>query len=98
MDDRRDVAGYAVEKKAGCDCSGTCELAFKIAGTVYHYKNIWEKIVDEHFPECPTAVSARKGLKSTLCYCDKIEKAQEEVAAEEDARIEADDRRLEKGS
>ena len=78
MDDRRDRAEYAIEKKFGpaeCECDGTCDLAYKIGETVYHYKDVWAKIEDKHYPECPTSTQAKKRLKSTLCLCGEIEKA-----------------------
>lgn len=76
MDTRDELKQIAQEKKFGpieCDCDGTCELAFKLAGNVHHYKDIWEKINDTHYDECPTAIAAHEHRKSTLCLCDKIE-------------------------
>ncbi len=78
MDDSTDRAYNRIEKKlvpAECDCDGTCELAFKLAGNVHHYRNIWEKIEDHHYPECPVAIAAKRKAKSTLCMCGPLEKA-----------------------
>ncbi len=80
MDTKRDIAEYATEKKYGptdCLCDGTCELAFMIAGEVHHYRDVWEKIADLHYPECPVCIAAKKKLKSTLCMCGPLEKAME---------------------
>lgn len=48
------------------------ELAYTLNGEIRHYKNIWEKIGDEHYPECPTSIAAGKKLKSTVCVCAEI--------------------------
>ena len=53
----------------------TIDLTYELAGEVREYKNIWEKIEDEHFPECPTSVSAARQVKSTLCLCLQLEDA-----------------------
>lgn len=44
-------------------------------GRRIYYADIWVKIADNHFPECPVSIAAVKKLKSTLCVCDKIEEA-----------------------
>ncbi len=78
MDTREDLAHYAIEKKFGpaeCECDGTCELAYLIAGEVHHYKTIWEKIADNHYPECPVCIAAMEERNSTACLCDKIKAA-----------------------
>ncbi len=80
MDDRTDRAHNRIERKFGpaeCDCGGTCELAFLLNGNVRHYRDIWEKIEDLHYAACPMAIAARKRLKSTLCMCGPLEKANE---------------------
>ncbi len=53
-----------------------------VYGDRHYYNNVWEKILDRHYPECPTAVSSRKQLKSTLCYCKQIEDAETAAVAE----------------
>ncbi len=72
MDDRRDAEEYKIEKKFGRLPAEPTEF---------------EIILDNHYPECPTAVSARNQIKSTLCYCKQIEDADNaakaEIAAEE---------------
>ncbi len=84
MDDKRDAAEYEIEKKFGAApdadllVPGTENSAY---GPRY-YKNAWEKALDEHYAECPTAVSARKQVKSTLCYCKQLETANTEAKAE----------------
>ncbi len=80
MDDKQDEAWNRIERKLGpaeCDCDGTCELAYTLAGQVRHYRDIWEKIDDLHYPECPTAIAAKSRLKSTCCMCGPLEKARE---------------------
>ena len=39
----------------------------------HYYKDQWEKIEDEHYPECSVAIAARKKLTSTFCICKQIE-------------------------
>jgi hypothetical protein len=60
----------------GCSEDHKCDLSFEIVeGELRHYKNQFEKIEDEHSPECPTSIAASKGRLSTLCVCDMIETA-----------------------
>ncbi len=57
MDDRTDRAYYAIERRLG---------------PLPEEPSVWDTIEDEHYPQCPKAVAARKKLPSTLCLCDKI--------------------------
>ncbi len=89
MDTQRDIEEAKIEKKFGPEPDADL-LVPGTENSVYgarYYKNVWEKILDEHYDECPTAVSARKHLKSTLCYCAQLEKAKNaaltEIAGEE---------------
>jgi hypothetical protein len=89
MDTQRDIEEAKIEKKFGAEPDADL-LVPGTENSVYgaqYYKNVWHKLLDEHFDECPTAVSARKQVKSTLCYCAQIEAANNaataEIAAEE---------------
>lgn len=44
-----------------------------------YYKDQWEKIQDNHYPECPVSIAAGKKLISTCCMCPQIEAAQKEA-------------------
>lgn len=52
----------------------------------------WEGIIETHYDECPMAIAAHKKIKSTLCVCKEL------GIAEMDARIEKEDREIEKGA
>ncbi len=41
----------------------------------HYYSNVWQKIEDQHYPECPTSVAACGHRVSTLCLCDRIQEA-----------------------
>lgn len=61
-------------------------LAYKNTpdGETHHYKNIWEKIADEHYAECPATIAAKKHLPCSICYCPAIEEGN--ASAEECSR------------
>lgn len=48
------------------------DLSYQLNGETHYYKNVWEKIQDEHYPECPVSIGAGHQRKSTCCLCDKI--------------------------
>ncbi len=50
-------------------------LAYELNGETLYYKDKWEKLEDEHYPECPVSIAAGKRRISTLCVCDEIKKA-----------------------
>lgn len=45
----------------------------------HYYADAWQKIEDNHFPECPTSIAAHNHRISTLCLCDHIQEANESV-------------------
>ncbi len=90
MDTARDIAENEADRKYGKieDESLFCE---ERNGVRSYYRNIWDKILDEHFAECPTAVSARRQVKSTLCYCSQIEEANTAAQKEILAAVNAEE-------
>lgn len=52
-------------------------LAYTLAGQTRYYHNVWEKIEDNHYAECPVSIAARGQRKSTLCMCAELEAAEE---------------------
>lgn len=53
-----------------------------IYGEKFYYRNEWEKIEDNHYPECPVSIGASKKTISTLCICDLIKIANDSVVPE----------------
>lgn len=62
--------------------SGNSALSFKVGGRIFYYRDQWEKIEDEHYKECPTAIAARKKTLSTVCECGHIEMAENSIKGE----------------
>ncbi len=58
------------------------DLAYQLNGETLYYSTKWEKIEDEHYPECPVSIGASKRRVSTLCLCAQIEVAEDSVLEE----------------
>jgi hypothetical protein len=76
-----------------CHDNNDPDLAYEINGNTYYYKSKWDMIIDNHFDECPMCIAAKEHRKSTLCVCDLLQNAWEQV----EAIIEEQDRAEEKG-
>jgi len=58
-------------------------FAYKDSNDVAHYyKDKWEKIEDNHYPECMMAIAAKEKRLSTACQCREIRIAEETILDE----------------
>lgn len=88
LDEARQIDQERRLGPAECGCDGTCELAFTLGGEIHHYRDVWGKIEDQHYAECPMSIAAAKKLRSSCCMCGPLEKALKDAKIDEDAECQ----------